>query len=132
MRELWVPSNGYYLREAEVTARMALAESDPDKTEALHMLALKYFEKAEKSEAGGMTPAYQIPKAAKNRDLGSSLHASDDPYNGYSRRRSDRLFCDVIRKRRSVGTQAPQQLSRDSASLRIAEPLECLLAARPG
>jgi hypothetical protein len=67
MRELWVPSN---LRQAEVTARMALAESDPDKTEALHMLALKYFEKAEKSEAGGMTQAYQIPEAAKNRDLG--------------------------------------------------------------
>ena len=35
------------MRQAEVTARMALAESDPVKAEALHVLVLKYFEKAE-------------------------------------------------------------------------------------
>jgi hypothetical protein len=44
-----VPTADYYLRQAEVTARMALAESDPAKAEALHVLALKYFEKAERA-----------------------------------------------------------------------------------
>lgn len=64
-----MPSDEYYLRQAEVTARMALAESDPDKAEALHVLALKYFDKAEKARAGQMTPAYQIPELGKDRDL---------------------------------------------------------------
>jgi hypothetical protein len=41
MRELWAPFDEYYLRKAEVTARMALADSNPDKAEALHMLALE-------------------------------------------------------------------------------------------
>jgi hypothetical protein len=67
-----VPSDEYYLLQAEVTARMALAESDPHKAEALHLLALRYFEKAENAAgAGGMTPAHQIPEGAKDRNLGA-------------------------------------------------------------
>jgi hypothetical protein len=65
-----VPSDEYYLRQAEVTARMALAESDPNKAGALRMLALRYFEQAENAGAGRITPAYQIPDGAKDRDLG--------------------------------------------------------------
>jgi hypothetical protein len=34
------------------------------------MLALRYFEKAEKAEAGRMTPACQIPDGGKDRELG--------------------------------------------------------------
>jgi hypothetical protein len=49
---------------------MALAESDPAKAEALHMLALRYFEKAESAGGGRITPAYQISEGAKDRDLG--------------------------------------------------------------
>jgi hypothetical protein len=49
---------------------MALAESDPNKAGALRMLALRYFEQAENAGAGRITPAYQIPDGAKDRDLG--------------------------------------------------------------
>jgi len=48
---------------------MALAESDPVRAEALHVLALKYFDKAEKTRAGKMTPAYQIPDSSRDQDL---------------------------------------------------------------
>ena len=64
-----LPSDEYYLRQAKVTAHMALTESDPVKAEALHVLALKYFDKAEKARTGRVTPAYQIPGLKKNRDL---------------------------------------------------------------
>jgi hypothetical protein len=64
-----VPTVEYYTRQAEVTARMALAESEPEKAEALHVLALQYFDKAEKARAGQVMPAYQIPDSSRDRDL---------------------------------------------------------------
>lgn len=73
----------YYLRQAEVTAGMAAAESDPERAEALHVLALKYFDKAERARAGRITPAYQIPSVAKDRDLREvTIRGSDDPLIG--------------------------------------------------
>jgi hypothetical protein len=45
------------------------------------MLALRYFEKAEKAEAGRMTPACQIPDGGKIATSVSNLHASDHVYS---------------------------------------------------
>jgi hypothetical protein len=41
----------YHLNQAEVAARMALAEPDPEKAATLHVLALEYFAKALKEPA---------------------------------------------------------------------------------
>lgn len=46
-----VPSQQYYLKQAQLAAQLALAESDPEKAQALHLLALDYFDKAEKAKA---------------------------------------------------------------------------------
>jgi len=45
-----VASPEYHLRQAEVVARLALAESDPEKAAALHLLALEHYDKAEQSQ----------------------------------------------------------------------------------
>jgi hypothetical protein len=42
----------YLIRQAEVAARFALAESDPAKSASLHLLALEHYEKAEKANSG--------------------------------------------------------------------------------
>ncbi|MHC2257145.1 hypothetical protein ACVILK_006837 [Bradyrhizobium embrapense] len=41
-----VPSAEYHLRQAELAARLALAETKPDKASALHVLALEHYDKA--------------------------------------------------------------------------------------
>lgn len=44
---------------------MALTEPNPEKARILHVLALEYFEKAERTAP----PAYQIPNARRDRDI---------------------------------------------------------------
>jgi hypothetical protein len=44
-----VLSAEYYLKQAEVASRLALAESDPEKARVMHILALEYFDKAGKA-----------------------------------------------------------------------------------
>ena len=48
-----MPSAEYYLKQAELAARLALAESNPDKARALHVLALDYYAKADQAKAEG-------------------------------------------------------------------------------
>jgi hypothetical protein len=48
--EKCVPSSDYYLKQAQLAARLALAESNPDKARALNVLALQHYEKAEKAK----------------------------------------------------------------------------------
>ena len=45
-----LPSSEYYLKQAQLAARLALAEADPEKARALNVLALECFEKAEKAK----------------------------------------------------------------------------------
>lgn len=45
-----LPSAEYYLKQAQLAARLALTESDPVKARALHVLALEYFDKADKAK----------------------------------------------------------------------------------
>jgi hypothetical protein len=52
-----MPSAEYYLKQAETASRLALAESDPAKIRAMHLLALEFFDKAERAKAGQPTPA---------------------------------------------------------------------------
>ncbi|QIG96789.1 hypothetical protein [Bradyrhizobium sp. 6(2017)] len=47
-----MPSAEYYLKQAETASRMALAESNPVKMRAMHLLALEMFDKAKQAEAG--------------------------------------------------------------------------------
>jgi hypothetical protein len=51
-----VPSSDYYLRQAELAARLVLAEPNPDKASALQMLALEYYDKAEKAKVEEARP----------------------------------------------------------------------------
>lgn len=46
-----VPTSDYYLKQAQVAASLALAESDPEKARALQVLALEWFDRAEKVKA---------------------------------------------------------------------------------
>jgi hypothetical protein len=39
------------LKQAQLAARLALAESNPDKARALHVLALDYYAKADEAKA---------------------------------------------------------------------------------
>jgi hypothetical protein len=61
-----VPSAEYYLKQAELAARLALAESDPEKVRAMHILALEHYDKADKANL--------LP----NRAVGSEVQ---DPYS---------------------------------------------------
>jgi hypothetical protein len=45
-----VLTSEYHLKQAGVAARMALAEPDPEKAAALHVLALEHFAKAKLEE----------------------------------------------------------------------------------
>ena len=45
-----LPSSVYYLKQAQIAARLALVEPDPVKAQALNLLALDYFYKAEKAK----------------------------------------------------------------------------------
>lgn len=51
-----VPSSDYYLRQSELAARLVLAEPSPDKARALQMLALEYYDKAEKAKVEEARP----------------------------------------------------------------------------
>jgi hypothetical protein len=44
--ETIVPTAEYYLKQAEIASRMALAEPDSEKAKAMHILALQYYDKA--------------------------------------------------------------------------------------
>ena len=46
-----MPSAEYYLKQAELAARLALAESDPEKAQAMHILTLEHYDKADKARA---------------------------------------------------------------------------------
>jgi hypothetical protein len=41
-----VPSADYYLKQAELAARLALTESDPEKAKVAHLLAVEFYDKA--------------------------------------------------------------------------------------
>ncbi|TYO60899.1 hypothetical protein FXV83_41205 [Bradyrhizobium hipponense] len=47
---LSVPSADYYLKQAEIASRLALAEPDPEKARAMHVLALELFDKAARTQ----------------------------------------------------------------------------------
>jgi hypothetical protein len=40
----------YHLKQAEIAARLALAEADPKKAAAFHVMTLEHFAKAEKAK----------------------------------------------------------------------------------
>ncbi|MCK1489078.1 hypothetical protein IVB14_01100 [Bradyrhizobium sp. 180] len=46
----------YYLKQAEIASRMALAEPDPEKARAMHILALRFFDKAHRAEVKDPAP----------------------------------------------------------------------------
>jgi hypothetical protein len=50
--ECFVPSAEYHLRQAEIAAGLALAQSDPDKAAALNLLALEHYNKADQASTG--------------------------------------------------------------------------------
>ena len=52
-----MPSADYFLKQAEIAARMALAEPDAAKVRAMHILALEYFDKARRASTEAATPA---------------------------------------------------------------------------
>jgi hypothetical protein len=54
-----VLSAEYYLKQAETAARLALAESDPAKAQAMHILALEFYDKADKARTELTPTAYQ-------------------------------------------------------------------------
>jgi hypothetical protein len=56
-----VASPEYHLRQAEIVARLALAESAPEKVAALHLLALEHYDKAEQAKSV-LPPTHQPPK----------------------------------------------------------------------
>ena len=56
-----VTSPEYHLRQAQVVARLALAESDPEKAAALHLFALEHYDKAEQVKSV-LPPTHQPPK----------------------------------------------------------------------
>ena len=45
-----LPGSEYYLKQAQLAAHLALVESNPEKARALHILALDYYDKAEKAK----------------------------------------------------------------------------------
>ena len=51
-----MPSAEYYIKQAELAARLAVAQSDPEKARALHILALEHYDKADKAKAQDATP----------------------------------------------------------------------------
>jgi hypothetical protein len=59
----------YHLRQAEVASRLTLAESDPVKAAALHLLALEHFEKAEKAKVNNQA-AHSLQFGASEWDGG--------------------------------------------------------------
>ena len=60
-----VPTAEYYLKQAEIASRMALAEPDPEKARAMHIMALDFFDKAYKAQ--GKPPESSAPPPAIER-----------------------------------------------------------------
>lgn len=56
-----VPSADYYLKQAELAARLALTESDPEKAKAAHLLAVEFYDKADKARAEGVPASSDAP-----------------------------------------------------------------------
>ena len=63
--ETIVPTAEYYLKQAEIASRMALAESDPEKARAMHILALAYYDKAYLAQVQDASP----PQPTNSPDL---------------------------------------------------------------
>jgi len=63
--ETIVPTAEYYLKQAEIASRMALAESDPEKARAMHILALTYYDKAYLAQVQDASP----PQPTNSPDL---------------------------------------------------------------
>ena len=51
-----MPSAEYYVKQAELAARLALAESDPEKARAMHILALENYDRADKARTQEAPP----------------------------------------------------------------------------
>ena len=64
-----VPSAEYYLKQAQLAAQFALAESDPEKAQAMHVLALEQYDKADRARVEDTPPAYQLPNAEGDEGL---------------------------------------------------------------
>ena len=45
-----MPTAEYYLKQAVIASRMALAEPDPEKARAMHIMALDFFDKAHREQ----------------------------------------------------------------------------------
>jgi len=57
MRGSAVPTAEYYFKQAEIASRMALAEPDPQKARAMHLMALDFFDKAYRAQTEGLPAA---------------------------------------------------------------------------
>jgi hypothetical protein len=52
-----VPTAEYFIKQAEIAGRMALAEPDPEKARAMHILALEYYDRAYRAQIqAGLLP----------------------------------------------------------------------------
>lgn len=56
-----VPTAEYYLKQAEIASRMALAEPDPEKARAMHIMSLDYFDKAHRASVKNTEAPAQAP-----------------------------------------------------------------------
>ena len=54
-----MPTAEYHLKQAEIAAHLALAEPDPKKAAAFHLMALDHFDKAEKAKLNVSAPNHE-------------------------------------------------------------------------
>lgn len=59
-----MPSAEYYLKQAQVAARLALTEADPEKARVLNVLSMEYFRKAEQAKPDRNAGTAKAPEAA--------------------------------------------------------------------
>lgn len=58
----------YYLKQAEIASRMALAEPDPEKARAMHINSLGFFDKAYRAQGKDpFTPSEKSPPSIIER-----------------------------------------------------------------
>jgi hypothetical protein len=74
-----MPSAEYYLKQAETASRLALTESDPAKMQALHLLVLEFFNKAEQVKAASTFTSHCREKRSKAAGLTVNLRISSVP-----------------------------------------------------
>ncbi len=60
-------SSGYHLRQAQIAASLALAETDRAAVSRLQSLALRHFDKAEKAKAKELTARPPLYRAKPGR-----------------------------------------------------------------